>query len=151
MRWRTGRRSDNIEDRRGIRLSRKAKGGGIGMLLLVIVALYFGVDPSFILQQGTEMGGGTSIQTTPVQPSAADNELADFVSVVLADTEDTWRSLFKQMGGHYEEPNLVLFTGMVESACGYAQAAAGPFYCPRDKKVYIDLSFSYNIRQVFGP
>ena len=146
MRWRTGRRSDNIEDRRGIRLSRKAKGGGIGMLLLVIVALYFGVDPSFILQQGTEMGRGTSIQTTPVQPSAADNELADFVSVVLADTEDTWRSLFKQMGGHYEEPNLVLFTGMVESACGYAQAAAGPFYCPRDKKVYIDLSFYRDLK-----
>ena len=116
------------------------------MLLLVIVALYFGVDPSFILQQGTEMGGGTSIQTTPVQPSAADNELADFVSVVLADTEDTWRSLFKQMGGNYEEPKLVLFTGMVESACGYAQAAVGPFYCPRDKKVYIDLSFYRDLK-----
>ena len=133
MRWRTGRRSDNIEDRRGIRLSRKAKGGGIGMLLLVIVAMYFGVDPSIVLQQGTEMSGGPSIQTTPVQPSAADNELADFVSVVLADTEDTWKSLFKQMGKTYEEPNLVLFSGMVESACGYAQAAVGPFYCPRDR------------------
>jgi hypothetical protein len=141
MRWRNGRRSINIEDRRGIRLSRKAKGGGIGMLLLVIVALYFGVDPSIVLQQGTEMSGGPSIQTTPVQPSAADNELSDFVSVVLADTEDTWRILFKQMGGTYEEPNLVLFSGMVESACGYAQAAIGPFYCPTDKKVYIDLSF----------
>jgi len=146
MRWRSGRRSDNIEDRRGIRLSRGVKGGGIGMLLLVIVAVYFGVDPSIILQQGTEMGGGSSVQTLPVQPSAADNELADFVSVVLADTEDTWRSLFKQMGGTYEEPNLVLFTGMVESACGYAQAAIGPFYCPRDKKVYIDLSFYRDLK-----
>ena len=146
MRWINGRRSSNIEDRRGIRLSRGVKGGGIGMLLLVIVALYFGVDPSIILQQGTEMGGGTSIQTVPVQPSADDNELADFVSVVLADTEDTWRSLFKQMGGTYEEPNLVLFTGMVESACGYAQAAVGPFYCPRDKKVYIDLSFYRDLK-----
>jgi len=146
MRWRSGRRSDNIEDRRGIRLSRGVKGGGIGMLLLVIVAVYFGVDPSIILQQGTEMGGGSSVQTLPVQPSAADNELADFVSVVLADTEDTWRSLFKQMGGTYEEPNLVLFTGMVESACGYAQAAIGPFYCPRDKKVYIDLGFYRDLK-----
>lgn len=146
MRWRSGRRSDNIEDRRGIRLSRGVKGGGIGMLLLVIVALYFGVDPSIILQQGTEMGGGSSVQTLPVQPSAADNELADFVSVVLADTEDTWRGLFKQMGGTYEEPNLVLFTGMVESACGYAQAAIGPFYCSRDKKVYIDLSFYRDLK-----
>jgi len=146
MRWKSGRRSDNIEDRRGIRLSHGVKGGGIGMLLLVLIAMYFGVDPSFILQQGSEMGDGSSVQTIPVQPSAADNELADFVSVVLADTEDTWRSLFKRMGGTYEEPNLVLFTGMVESACGYAQAAIGPFYCPRDKKVYIDLSFYRDLK-----
>ena len=146
MRWISGRRSSNIEDRRGIRLSRSVKGGGIGMLLLVIVAMYFGVDPSIVFQQGSEMGGGSSIQTIPVQPSAADNELADFVSVVLADTEDTWKSLFKQMGKTYEEPNLVLFSGMVESACGYAQAAVGPFYCPRDRKVYIDLSFYRDLK-----
>lgn len=143
MRWKSGRRSSNIEDRRSIRLSPRAKGGGVGILLLVIVAVYFGVDPSIVLQQSTEMGGGPSIQTIPFEPSAADNELADFVSVVLADTEDTWRDLFNQMGGTYEEPSLVLFSGMVESACGYAQAAIGPFYCPGDKKVYIDLSF-YN-------
>jgi predicted metalloprotease len=146
VRWKSGRRSNNIEDRRGIRLSRGVKGGGIGMLLLVIVAIYFGVDPSIILQQGSEMRGGTSIQTIPVQPSTADNELADFVSVVLADTEDTWKVLFKQMGRTYQEPNLVLFTGVVESACGYAQAAVGPFYCPRDKKVYIDLSFYRDLK-----
>lgn len=140
----------NIEDRRGIRLSRGVKGGGIGMLLLVIVAMYFGVDPSIVLQQGTEMGGGSSIQTIPIQPSTADNELADFVSVVLADTEDTWESLFNQMGGTYEEPNLVLFSGMVESPCGYAQAAIGPFYCPRDRKVYIDLSFYRDLKNKMG-
>jgi len=150
MRWRSGRRSSNIEDRRGIRLSRGVKGGGIGMLLLVIVAMYFGVDPSIVLQQGTEMGGGSSIQTIPIQPSTADNELADFVSVVLADTEDTWESLFNQMGGTYEEPNLVVFSGMVESACGYAQAAIGPFYCPRDRKVYIDLSFYRDLKNKMG-
>jgi len=150
MRWRSGRRSSNIEDRRGIRLSRGVKGGGIGMLLLVIVAMYFGVDPSIVLQQGTEMDGGSSIQTIPIQPSTADNELADFVSVVLADTEDTWESLFNQMGGTYEEPNLVVFSGMVESACGYAQAAIGPFYCPRDRKVYIDLSFYRDLKNKMG-
>jgi len=146
MRWISGRRSSNIEDRRGIRLSRGVKGGGIGMLLLVIVAMYFGVDPSIVLQQGSEMGAGSSIQTIPVEPSEADNKLADFVSVVLADTEDTWKGLFKQMGETYKEPRLVLFTGMVESACGYAQAAVGPFYCPRDKKVYIDLSFYRDLK-----
>ena len=116
MRWKSGRRSNNIEDRRGIRLSRGVKGGGIGMLLLVIAAIYFGFDPSIILQQGSEMRGGTSIQTIPVQPSTADNELADFISVVLADTEDTWKVLFKRMGRTYKEPHLVLFTGMVASA-----------------------------------
>ena len=146
MRWISGRRSSNIEDRRGIRLSRGVKGGGIGMLLLVIVAMYFGVDPAIVFQQGSEMGGGSSIQTIPIQPSAADNELADFVSVVLADTEDTWKSLFKRAGKTYEEPKLVLFSGMVESACGYAQAAVGPFYCPRDRKVYIDLSFYRDLK-----
>ena len=150
MRWRSGRRSSNIEDRRGIRLSRGVKGGGIGMLLLVIVAMYFGVDPSIVLQQGTEMDGGSSIQTIPIQPSTADNELADFVSVVLADTEDTWESLFNQRGGTYEEPTLVVFSGMVESACGYAQAAIGPFYCPRDRKVYIDLSFYRDLKNKMG-
>ena len=96
------------------------------------------------------MDGGSSIQTIPIQPSTADNELADFVSVVLADTEDTWESLFNQMGGTYEEPNLVLFSGMVESACGYAQAAIGPFYCPRDRKVYIDLSFYRDLKNKMG-
>ncbi len=85
------------------------------MLLLVIVATYFGVDPSIISQQGSEIRGGSSIQTIFVQPSAADNGLADFLTVVLADTEDTWKVLFKQMGGTYKKPNLVLFTGMVES------------------------------------
>jgi uncharacterized protein len=143
MRWRSGRRSRNVEDRRGRRISRGVKGGGIGTIIIILVAMYFGVDPSLFLQQSEDMRSGPAIQTAPTGASTANNELAEFVSVVLADTEDTWGSLFNRMGGTYEEPNLVLFSGRVQSACGYAQAAVGPFYCPGDRKIYIDLNF-YN-------
>ena len=146
MRWRSGRRSRNIEDRRGRRISRGIKGGGIGTLLLVLVAMYFGVDPSQFLQQDTQMGGSSSVQTIPGPSSSAGGDSADFVSVVLADTEDTWKGLYRRMGKTYQEPTLVLFSGSVESACGYAQAAVGPFYCPADRKVYIDLSFYHDLK-----
>ncbi len=149
MRWRAGRRSSNIEDRRGVRLSRKAKGGGIGVLLIALVAMYFGIDPSFILQQNAETSR-TSVEQTEYVPTAAENELADFVSVVLADTEDTWGTIFREGGGQYEQPKLVLFTGAVESACGFAQAAMGPFYCPADRQVYIDLSFYRDLKTKMG-
>lgn len=149
MRWRTGRRSSNIEDRRGVRLSRKAKGGGIGVLLIALVAMYFGIDPSFILQQNAEISR-TSVEQTAYVPTAAENELADFVSVVLADTEDTWGTIFREGGGQYQQPKLVLFTGAVESACGFAQAAMGPFYCPADRQVYIDLSFYQDLKTKMG-
>ena len=146
MRWRSGRRSRNVEDRRGRRISRGVKGGGIGTLVIVLVAMYFGVDPSLFLQGGGDMGGGTAIQTGPMGTPGENDELAEFVSVVLADTEDTWGSLFRRMGGTYEEPRLVLFSGSVQSACGFAQAAVGPFYCPGDKKIYIDLSFYRDLK-----
>ncbi len=149
MRWKDGRRSGNIEDRRGRRLSGKAKGGGIGLLVLVLVGLFFGIDPALILQLGGNVTT-PSVQESSYMPSEAENELADFVSVVLADTEDTWGSLFSQAGGRYEEPTLVLFTGAVESACGFAQAAMGPFYCPADRKVYIDLSFYSDLKTKMG-
>ena len=149
MRWKDGRRSGNIEDRRGVRLSGKAKGGGIGLLVLVLVGLFFGIDPALILQLGDSMNT-PSMQESNYTPSQAENELADFVSVVLADTEDTWGVLFSQAGGRYEEPTLVLFTGAVESACGFAQAAMGPFYCPADRKVYIDLSFYHDLKTKMG-
>jgi predicted metalloprotease len=149
MRWRDGRRSQNIEDRRGVRLSGKAQGGGVGILILALVGLYFGIDPSVILQQGSNLSG-TSVERSEYVPSAEENELAEFVSVVLADTEDTWRALFRGGGGTYEEPRLVLFTGAVESACGFAQAAMGPFYCPGDRKVYIDLGFYRDLRERMG-
>ena len=149
MRWKDGRRSGNVEDRRGARLSGKAKGGGIGLLVLVLVGLFFGIDPSLILQLGGNVTG-PAVQESQYVPTEAENELADFVSVVLADTEDTWGALFTQAGGSYEEPTLVLFTGAVKSACGFAQAAMGPFYCPADRKVYIDLSFYQDLRTKMG-
>jgi len=149
MRWRTGRRSSNVEDRRGVRLSAKAKGGGLGILILALVGLYFGIDPSVILQQGANVSGPAVEQSTYV-PTAAENEMADFVSVVLADTEDTWAALFRAAGGNYEQPRLVLFTGAVESACGFAQAAMGPFYCPADRQVYVDLGFYQDLKNKLG-
>jgi len=148
MRWMEGRRSENVEDRRGTRVSRGVVGGGVGALLLALVAMYFGVDPSVFLSQTTTEGGGTpgavSANRTPEE-----NRLADFVSVVLADTEDTWRELFRQSGKTYREPTLVLFTDSVESACGLADAAVGPFYCPGDQKVYIDLGFYREMKERF--
>lgn len=141
MLWKTGRRSSNVEDRRGVRLtSGKMKGGGIGVLLLALVGMYFGIDPSVIFNSGLLDGGG-QVQQSPVQTSPEEDRLADFVSVVLADTEDTWDAIFREAGSAYEKPKLVLFTGAVQSACGFAQAATGPFYCPADRKVYIDLGF----------
>ena len=146
MRWRSGRRSANVEDRRRGRVSRTVKGGGIGVLLLALVGVYFGIDPSVFLQQNVQMQPDPSAQSTQMESSGPENELAEFVSVVLADTEDTWGELFRRMGRTYEEPPLVLFSGTVESACGYAQAASGPFYCPGDRKVYIDLAFYQDLK-----
>jgi predicted metalloprotease len=149
MRWKTGRRSTNVEDRRRVRVTRKAAGGGIGIVVIALIAMYFGVDPSIFLSQ---MGPSSSVSTqqTTRQIPAAENELAEFVSVVLADTEDTWNELFSQMGKTYREPQLVLFSGAVQSACGFAQAAMGPFYCPADQKVYIDLSFYQDLKARHG-
>jgi hypothetical protein len=150
MRWEDGRRSDRVEDRRGMRVSRGVAGGGLGTLVLVLVALYFGIDPSIVLQQNPLQLPDPSTQSQPYSGTPEENRLADFVAVVLADTEDVWRSLFQRMGKTYEEPNLVLFSGAVSSACGMASAAVGPFYCPADRKVYIDLSFYRDLQTRFG-
>jgi predicted metalloprotease len=133
-----------------MRVSRKgAAGGGIGLLVLVIAALFFGVDPSDFISQTPSTT--TTRTTTGSGPSGGvSDELAAFVSVVLADTEDTWNALFRSMGRDYREPKLVLFTDAVQSACGFASAAVGPFYCPRDQKVYVDLSFYGDLRDRFG-
>lgn len=140
MRWEFGRRSQNVEDRRGSRIAGPVVGGGIGTLLLALVVAFLGGDPGAILDQAPPVSDRAPIPTEPGQ-SAAQDQMTDFVSVVLADTEDTWNEIFRQSGETYVEPKLVLFSGAVESACGYAEAAVGPFYCPRDGNVYIDLSF----------
>ena len=152
MRWESGRRSENVEDRRGFNVSRRVAGGGIGTILLVLVALYFGIDPSIILNQSPLQipGSGAPTQSEPYSASPEEKRLGEFVSVVLADTEDTWQGLFRSMGKTYEVPKLVLFSGAVESACGMASAAMGPFYCPMDQKVYIDLSFYSDLKNRFG-
>jgi len=140
MRWSDRRRSDNVEDRRGIRVSRGMVGGGIGTLVLVLVSLYLGIDPTVLLNQAPPVTVSTTGTSREARP-AEENRMADFVSVVLADTEDAWHELFRQAGSAYREPKLILFTDAVESACGFADSAVGPFYCPADQKVYIDLGF----------
>lgn len=153
MRWESGRRSGNIEDRRGMGGRRGggrgvAVGGGMGTLVLALIVALLGGDPSVVFQQGGSSGYDSGYSATaPSTSSPQENELADFTSVVLADTEDTWNAIFRdQIGQPYQEPRLVLFSGSVDSACGFAQAAMGPFYCPADQRVYIDLSFYEDLK-----
>lgn len=150
MRWKSGRKSSNVEDQRERRASGGKKAGGIGVLLLALVAMYFGVDPSVILEQATPTSMSTGApqgSSFPGPAGRADDPLAEFVAVVLGDTEDVWNQLFQQGGKNYQEPTLVLFTDAVNSACGYADAAVGPFYCPADQKVYIDLGFYRDLKE----
>jgi len=148
MRWQKGRRSQNIEDRRGRRGRKTLAGGGLGMIVLAVVALLFGVDPSTVMRLGGGLLSGNQQQSE--QHSAATDLQSDLVSVVLADTEDTWRPIFQSMGREYREPKLVLFTGSTDSACGFASSAMGPFYCPGDQKLYIDLRFYAELKSKFG-
>lgn len=156
MRWKTGRRSQNVRDRRGQSYRGGGSpmvvgGGGLGMVVVAIVIALLGGDPTVLLDSGVQQpsrspAGGQYQASTPEE-----DQLADFVSVVLADTEDTWNRIFPQeFGGSYQEPNLVLFTGAVQSACGTASAAVGPFYCPADQQVYIDLSFYQDLKYKLG-
>jgi predicted metalloprotease len=146
MRWEHGRRSDNIEDRRGMRVGRKGLvGGGIGTVVLVLVAMYFGVDPAVVLNQAGNLAPAQ--QEQPVSFSPEEETLKEFMSVVLADTEDVWGALFQGSGQPYQPPRLVLFSGAVESACGFAEAAMGPFYCPADRKLYLDMRFFNDLAQ----
>ncbi len=144
MRWEFGRRSSNVEDRRGAGVSGPVVGGGIGFVVLSLIAAFFGVDPAILEQVAPSNDNPTTVSR---QNSPESNRLADFVSVVLADTEDTWQPIFQEMGRNYVEPTLVLFSDRVESACGYAKAAVGPFYCPADQKLYIDLSFYRDLQE----
>src|SRR6185436_5380829 len=143
MLWRGGRQSSNIEDRRGMRVGGLV-GGGLGGLVLLLISLYFGLDPGAVVNPD-----GAVNASGPASTSAADQETKDFVATVVGYTEDTWSDLFRQSGQTYRAPKLVLFSGAVESACGFAQAATGPFYCPGDEKVYLDTSFFEELRSRF--
>jgi predicted metalloprotease len=147
MRWSGGRRSDNVVDARGRGVG-VAAGGGLGVAVLALVVYLLGGDPRVVLDNVPQTGPAAE---APAEPGAAPaDEGAQFVSVVLADTEDTWNQVFRQkFGQDYPEPELVLFTDAVQSACGFAQAAMGPFYCPRDRRVYIDLAFYRELRERF--
>ena len=147
MRWRGERESTNIEDRRGMSVGRVAVGGGLGTLVIMILALLFGVNPQQLFEQLP------SEQQPDVQSSRPQNpqeeELKKFVAVVLAKSEDVWTDVFRQNGRQYRDPTLVLFNDRVDSACGITGAAVGPFYCSRDEKVYIDLGFYEQLRREF--
>ena len=149
MRWRGGRRSSNIEDRRGASAAPKLLGGGIGTIVLILVAMYFGVDPTPLLQDIQRTPSASTAGTRPSAQDLKDDPLADMVSVVVADTEDVWTAIFSSQGRRYAEPTLVMFSAATRSACGLGQAAMGPFYCPADQNVYIDLSFYDQMRTRF--
>ncbi len=146
MRWERGRRSDNIEDRRGMRAGKRGMvGGGIGVIVLALVAMYFGMDPSVVLNQVGTLAPTQEEQAVTFSPE--EEKLKEFMSVVLADTEDVWGLLFRSSGQQYQQPRLVLFSGTVQSACGFAEAAMGPFYCPGDQKLYLDMRFFNDLAQ----
>jgi len=147
VRWKGRRQSANVEDRRGAASGAKLAGGGLGLLLLVGVGLFLGVDPRTLVEAVQIQQESSAVPVSNGAP--VEDEQARFVSVILADTEDTWETLFRAAGRDYQKPTLVLFSGAVRSACGFAQAAMGPFYCPADQKVYIDLSFYSDLQNRF--
>jgi hypothetical protein len=163
MLWQDQRESDNVEDERGsggggggFGGGRIAIGGGLGGVIVVVLYLVLGGDPRALLQNQQHdqpsSAAAAASDTYPQQPQsgAPTDQLGKFVSVVLADTEDAWHEIFRQMGREYQEPKLVLFTSRTQSSCGLASSASGPFYCPEDRRVYIDLSFYRELQQRFG-
>ncbi|MFT5526388.1 MAG: putative metalloprotease [Pirellulaceae bacterium] len=156
MRWRGRRQSDQVEDRRGAsgggRMRRPASlGGGILVVIIALVIFAMGGDPQALLKMlGNAPAPAPQAPRNPGGRNAAEDELAQFVSVVLADTEDVWTARFKELGENYRKPKLVLFTDQVSSACGSADASVGPFYCPADETIYIDLQFYQDLKKRFG-
>jgi hypothetical protein len=151
MRWRGERESENVEDeRQGGGGGRIAIGGGIGGVILVVVYLLLGGDPQALLNMAQESQPSATSQVDTAAPNAPKDEMSQFVAVVLADTEDAWHDIFQKMGRQYEEPKLVLFSHQTRTGCGFASSASGPFYCPDDRKLYIDLSFYRELQDRFG-
>jgi hypothetical protein len=147
MLWQGQRESENVEDARGSGGGRLVMGGGIGSVILVVLYLVLGGDPQalFNAQQQAQVS-----QPAQVNTQAPRDDASKFVAVVLADTEDAWNDVFRQMGRKYEEPRLVLFTDVIQSGCGFARGATGPFYCPQDRQVYIDLGFFRQLQERLG-
>lgn len=148
MRWKGRRQSKNLDDRRGMTAGRGAAVGGGAVIIALVAALLLGQDPTQILQQVATQQSRTTQGGTARPRSAAENEAAEFVGVVLGDTEEIWSALFRQAGSQYRAPKLVLFTDSTETACGFGQAASGPFYCPGDQQVYLDLSFLQQLQKM---
>lgn len=149
MRLDQSRRSENIEDRRGSRIGRPMAMGGGFMIVLLLLGLLFGADPMALLET-VSTTSGPPVTQGPAPNTPEENAKADFVRAVLGETEDVWRDQFGRLGGNYQEPTLVLFSGVVQSACGTAQSAMGPFYCPGDRKVYLDMGFFDELSRRFG-
>lgn len=150
MRWKDGRRSTNVEDRRGggrAPMGRGIKMGGGLAIVALLLSLLLGQDPTALLQQIANENS----QPPPAQAGGVQDEAADFTTVVLGYTEDVWTALFSRAGSRYQQPGLVLYDGAVESACGYNTAATGPFYCPGDFKMYLDLSFMRELQRLGAP
>jgi len=141
MLWNSGRRSTNVEDRRGMRFGPSLVGGGLGSIVLVLIGLFFGIDPRTILDNGPDESAVTS--------PASNDSTKQFIETVVGYTEDTWTEIFRREGRQYQPPKLILFTRAVDSACGFGQAAMGPFYCPRDRSVYLDTSFFQELQNRF--
>lgn len=149
MRWKKARRSDNLVDARGRGVGGKGLSLGV-VVLVVVIGLLSGQDPMQILGElGGELLQEQASAPAPGQDAQADEQV-EFVRAILGDTEDTWNQLFAEAGGNYREPTLVVFSGGVRSACGFASAAVGPFYCPGDQRVYIDLAFFREMEQRFA-
>jgi len=150
MRWRGERESGNVEDRRGMSGGgRVAVGGGIGIILVFVIGLLTGKSPSELLSLLQGSDGTVAEQPAGPRQSRPDDTTAQFISVVLASTEDVWTDIYQQNGAVYELPELQIFEQQTQSACGGASSAMGPFYCPADQKVYIDLSFCNELRERF--
>ncbi len=149
MRWRQARRSSNVEDRRGQRGGRRIAVGGLGGVVLLVLFVVLGGDPMALLQEMDSPAARIGQSSAPTAPPGND-EASQFVAAVLGETEDVWTQIFAEQGETYRAPRLVLFTDAVSSACGNASAAMGPFYCPGDQRVYIDLGFFDELQQRFG-
>lgn len=150
MRWEGRRQSSNVEDRRGQRMKRGAAVGGGGIIMALVAIFLLGQDPAQVMQQMQQQAQQQKQTQSQgeYRASAEEEKVKDFVSIVLAETEDTWNAVFQKAGYQYKAPKLVLYTGMTPTACGTGQAASGPFYCPGDQKAYLDLSFLNELKRM---